>query len=77
MDMGFSCRKNAFLPGVHKIGAAISGPKITGKFFYGREDFSDQACDQKLNRANRYENEMVSTYRDLNCPGASPISRVN
>ena len=23
---GFACRKNAFFPGVHKIGAAISGP---------------------------------------------------
>ena len=24
--MRFSCRKNAFFPGVHKIGAAVSGP---------------------------------------------------
>ena len=24
----FSCRKNAFFPGVHKIGAAVSGPRI-------------------------------------------------
>ena len=28
MDMGFSCRKNAFFRGAHKIGAAISGPRI-------------------------------------------------
>ena len=33
-----------------------------------------QAHSQKLNRANRYENEMVLTYRDLNCSGASPIN---
>ena len=30
------------------------------------------ARNQKLNRANLYENEMVWTYRDLNCSGASP-----
>ena len=29
------------------------------------------ACDQKINRANVYENEMVKTYRDLNCSGAA------
>ena len=28
MDMGFSCGKNAFFQGVHKIDAAISGPRI-------------------------------------------------
>ena len=32
MDMEvFSCRKNAFFPGAHKIGAAISGPRIADK----------------------------------------------
>ena len=36
---------------------------------------SPQAHNQKLNRANRYENEMVLTYRDLNCSGASPNER--
>ena len=30
---GFSCRKNAFFPGVHKIGAAISGPRIADTNF--------------------------------------------
>ena len=30
------------------------------------------ACDQKINRANLYENDLVSIYRDLNCSGASP-----
>ena len=33
-----------------------------------------QARDQNVNRANLYENEMVSTYGDLNRPGASPSS---
>ena len=41
MGIGFCCRKNACFPGVHKIGAAISGPRIAGKNFYGHEDFSD------------------------------------
>ena len=40
MDMGFSCRKNAFFPGAHKIGAAISGPRIADKTFYGHEEKS-------------------------------------
>ena len=35
----FSCRKRAIFPGAHKIGAAISGPRIAGKNFYGDEDF--------------------------------------
>ena len=29
----FSCRKKAFFPGVHKIGAAISGPRIADTNF--------------------------------------------
>ena len=33
MDMAFSCRTDAFFPGVHKIGAAISGPRITDTNF--------------------------------------------
>ena len=33
MDKGFSCRKNAFFPGVHKIDAPISGPRIADKNF--------------------------------------------
>ena len=31
-----------------------------------------QAHNQKINWANRYENKLVLTYRDLNCSGASP-----
>ena len=30
---GFSCRKSAFFPGVHKIDAPISGPRIADKNF--------------------------------------------
>ena len=41
MDMGFSCRENAFFPGVHKIGAAISGPRIADRKFYGHEDLQE------------------------------------
>ena len=33
-----------------------------------------QAHYQKLSQANLYENDMVSTYCDVNCSGASPIS---
>ena len=36
-----SRRKNAKFPGAHGIGAAISGPRIAGKTFYGHEDFSE------------------------------------
>ena len=30
MGMGFSSRKSQEMPGAHKIGAANSGPRITG-----------------------------------------------
>ena len=43
VDMVFFCRKNAFFRGAHKIGAAISGPRIADKKFYGHEDFSELA----------------------------------
>ena len=33
MGMGVSSRKNQKMPGAHKIGAAISGPRITGGNF--------------------------------------------
>ena len=41
MDRVFSCRTDAFFPGVHKIGAAISRPQNCGHEFYGHEDFSE------------------------------------
>ena len=41
MDMAFFLQKERIFPGVHKIGAAISGPRITDKHFYGHEDFSE------------------------------------
>ena len=37
----FSSRKNQKMPGAHKIGGAISGPRIAGGKDYGHEDFSD------------------------------------
>ena len=38
----FSCRKKkkkTIFPGAHKVGAAISGPRVAGKTFYGHKDF--------------------------------------
>ena len=33
MGMGVSSRKNQEMPGAHKIGAAVSGPRIAGEHF--------------------------------------------
>ena len=38
---GFFLQKERIFPGVYKIGAAISGPRIADRKFYGHEDFSD------------------------------------
>ena len=35
-------QEERIFPGAHKIGAAISGPRIADKNFYGHEDFSDE-----------------------------------
>ena len=43
----FPCRKKAIFPGSRKIGAAISGPIIAGKTFYGHEDFSEKRLPQQ------------------------------
>ena len=43
---GFSCRTDAFFPGVHKIGAAISGPRIADK------NFTDTRIFLKILRAS-------------------------
>ena len=40
MGLKFLAERTHF-PGAHKIGAAISGPRIARKKFYGHEDFSD------------------------------------
>ena len=34
-------QKEPKIPGTHKIGAAISGPRIAGETFYRHEVFSD------------------------------------
>ena len=38
---GLSSRKTQKIPGGHKIGAAISGPRIAGGTFYGHEAFTE------------------------------------
>ena len=40
MDMGFSCRTDAFFPGVHKIWRSHFRPQNCGQKFYGHKDFS-------------------------------------
>ena len=45
-------------------------PLSAGNLFKTCEN--PQARNQQLSRANVCENEMVLTYRDLNCSGASP-----
>ena len=42
MGMGVFQQKEQKMPGAHKIGAAISDPRITGRKFYGHEDFSEK-----------------------------------
>ena len=41
MGMGFFPAERTHFPGAHKIGAAVSGPRIADKTFYGHEDFSE------------------------------------
>ena len=41
---GFSCRTDAFFPGVHKIVAAISGPRIADKNFTDTRIFLIHMC---------------------------------
>ena len=43
----FSCRKNAFFPGVHKIGAPISGPRIADTNFTDTRIFLIICCIPK------------------------------
>ena len=44
-DIAFSCRKNAFFPGAHKIGAAISNPRIAGRNFTDTRIFLNRDLD--------------------------------
>ena len=46
-------QKERIFPGVHKIGAAISGPQTCGHQFYGHEDFSDKEISQGKHRLDR------------------------
>ena len=49
MGMGFSSRKNQKMPGAHKSGAAISGPRIAGgKLMDSRRFFSRKWVFVKL-----------------------------
>ena len=48
MGMEVLLQKSAICPGAHKIGAAISGPKIAGKHFYGHEAFAELACRKNV-----------------------------
>ena len=41
MGMGFFLQKERIFPGAHKIGTAISGPRIAGNKFDEHEDFSE------------------------------------
>ena len=43
----FSCRKNAFFPGVHKIGAPISGPRIADTNFTDTRIFLIFSCESQ------------------------------
>ena len=66
---GFSCRKNAFFPGVHKIGAAISGPRIADTNFTDTRIFliSVRANDewQELAAMNRALERIPAEADDL------------
>ena len=47
MGMGSPAERTQFFPGAHQIGAAVSGPRIAVKFFYGHEDFQGKRDDNK------------------------------
>ena len=48
IDMGFSCRENAFFPSVHKIDAPISGPRIADTNFADTRIFLIEKCPKSL-----------------------------
>ena len=52
---GFSSRKNQKMPGAHKIGAAISGPRITGGNFMDTTFFlNENDCRQLWTVDDKY-----------------------
>ena len=48
MYMEVFLQKEHNFPGTHKIGAAISDPRIAGKRIYGHEDFSDSNINNDM-----------------------------
>ena len=56
MDMVFSCRTDAFFPGVHKIGAAISGPRIADTNFTDTRIFLRLLGTQKGTKTDGFQN---------------------
>ena len=46
MDMGFPAERTLF-PGVHRIGAAISGPRIADKNFTDTRIFSEKGSAER------------------------------
>ena len=48
MGMGVFQQKEPKMPGAHKIGAVISGPRIYGRKFYGHHAFSDNGGVGKI-----------------------------
>ena len=50
MDMGLSCRKKVFFPGVHTIGAPISGPRNADKNFTDTRIFSEKCASSPAAR---------------------------
>ena len=45
MGMEVSSRKNQKMPGAHKLGAVISGPRITGRHFMDTRFFFSTALE--------------------------------
>ena len=53
---GVFLQKARIFPGAHKIGAAISGARMTGKTFYGHEDFSESQFPLENTKSPHPEN---------------------
>ena len=57
----FSCRKNAIFPGAHKIGAAISGPRIADKNFTDTKIFLKIDPIQKKKKHSKFQATFLQT----------------